>query len=60
MAADIIRRTRVHPRIHSASNVPLGVMDCRVKPGNDDEARAAFCHFFTGAPGLSMGLGAWG
>ncbi len=43
------------------SNVRLGAMDCRVKPGNDNRRREPCArHFFTGAAGLSVGLGACG
>ena len=41
-------------------SVPLGAMDCPVKPGNDDGTKAGSRYFFIGPPGLSMGLGTWG
>jgi hypothetical protein len=35
------------------SSVPLGAMDCRVKPGNDDGEQLGDHYFFAGAAGLS-------
>ena len=42
-------------------SVPLGVMDCRVKPGNDVQVEFDADYFFAGADGLSVeGSGAAG